>query len=178
MILGSNTFIPGFEEQLLGVVAGESRAVEATFPEAYVNRALAGQKANFDVKVKAVAAPEPFAIDDEFAKSLNFESLDKLKEMISGNLSNEYSRASREKLKRQLLDASTSAIRSNFPRASSRRNSPRSGDRSKRSRRRPAEVLRRRKHHRGSRARRLSPHRRDDGCVLACFWPKSAPRPT
>jgi trigger factor len=105
VILGSNTFIPGFEEQLLGVVAGERRAVEATFPEAYVNRALAGQKAAFDVTVKAVAAPEAFAIDDEFAKSLNFESLDKLKEMISGNLTNEYSRVSREKLKRQLLDA-------------------------------------------------------------------------
>ena len=105
VILGSNTFIPGFEEQLLGVVAGERRAVEATFPEAYVNRALAGQKAAVDVTVKAVAAPEAFAIDDEFAKSLNFESLDKLKEMISGNLTNEYSRLSREKLKRQLLDA-------------------------------------------------------------------------
>ncbi len=105
VILGSNTFIPGFEEQLLGVVAGERRAVEATFPEAYVNRALAGQKAAFDVTVKAVASPEPFAIDEDFAKSLNFESLDKLKEMISGNLNNEYSRLSREKLKRQLLDA-------------------------------------------------------------------------
>jgi trigger factor len=103
--LGSNTFIPGFEEQLIGVIAGERRAVEATFPEAYANRALAGQKAAFDVTVKGVAAPEPFAVDDEFAKSLNFESLDKLKEMISGNLTNEYSRLSREKLKRQLLDA-------------------------------------------------------------------------
>ncbi|MGA2793631.1 MAG: trigger factor [Roseiarcus sp.] len=105
VILGSNTFIPGFEEQLLGVVAGARRAVEATFPEAYVDRALAGQKAAFDVTVKAVAAPEAFAIDDEFAKSLNFDGLDKLKEMISGNLTNEYSRLSREKLKRQLLDA-------------------------------------------------------------------------
>ncbi|WP_158817645.1 trigger factor [Methylocapsa sp. S129] len=104
VILGSNTFIPGFEEQLVGVAAGERRAVEATFPEAYVNRALAGQKAAFDVTVKAIAAPEAFTIDDEFAKSLNFESLDKLKEMIRENISNEYSKASREKLKRQLLD--------------------------------------------------------------------------
>jgi trigger factor len=105
VILGSNTFIPGFEEQLLGVVAGEKRIVEATFPEAYVNRALAGQKAEFDVTVKSIAAPEAFTIDDEFAKSLNFESLDKLKEMIRDNLNGEYSRASREKLKRQLLDS-------------------------------------------------------------------------
>jgi trigger factor len=105
VILGSNTFIPGFEEQLLGVVAGEKRNVEATFPEAYVNRALAGQKAECDVTVKSIAAPEAFTIDDEFAKSLNFESLDKLKEMIRDNLNGEYSRASREKLKRQLLDS-------------------------------------------------------------------------
>jgi trigger factor len=90
---------------LLCVVAGERRAVEATFPDAYINRVLAGQKAAFDVTVKSIAAPEPFAIDDEFAKSLNFESLDKLREMIAGNLAAEYSRASREKLKRQLLDS-------------------------------------------------------------------------
>lgn len=105
VILGSDTFIPGFEEQLRGVVAGERRKVSATFPEAYINRALAGQTANFDVTVKAVAAPAAFAMDDEFAKSLKFESLAKLKEMIAGNLGNEYARLSREKLKRQLLDA-------------------------------------------------------------------------
>jgi trigger factor len=105
VVLGSNTFIPGFEEQLRGVVAGDRRKVSATFPEAYINRALAGQTADFDVTVKAVAAPAPFTMDDEFAKSLKFESLAKLKEMIAGNLGNEYARLSREKLKRQLLDA-------------------------------------------------------------------------
>jgi trigger factor len=115
VIIGSNTFIPGFEEQLIGAVAGDQRVVEATFPEAYVNRVLAGQKAHFDVTVKAVAAPEAFALDDEFAKSLNFESLDKLKEMIRGNLVNEYSRASREKLKRQLLDSLDSRYSFDLP---------------------------------------------------------------
>jgi trigger factor len=115
VIIGSNTFIPGFEEQLIGAVAGDQRVVEATFPEAYVNRVLAGQKALFDVTVKAVAAPEAFALDDEFAKSLNFESLDKLKEMIRGNLVNEYSRASREKLKRQLLDSLDSRYSFDLP---------------------------------------------------------------
>ena len=105
VVLGSNTFIPGFEEQLAGVAAGEKRNVQATFPEAYVNRALAGKTGSFDVDVKVVAAPEPFAIDDEFAKGLNFESLDKLKEMIRANISSEYSKASRDKLKRRLLDA-------------------------------------------------------------------------
>ena len=57
VVLGSNTFIPGFEEQLVGVAAGERRTVQATFPETYAVRALAGKTADFDVTVKAVAAP-------------------------------------------------------------------------------------------------------------------------
>ena len=105
VVLGTETFIPGFEAQLLGAVAGEKRAIEATFPEAYATRKLAGRAATMDVDVKAVAAPEPFAIDDEFAKSLNIESLDKLKEMLRNNITAEYTKASREKLKRRLLDA-------------------------------------------------------------------------
>jgi trigger factor len=105
VVLGTETFIPGFEQQLLGVVAGEKRTIEATFPEAYANRKLAGRMATMDVDVKAVAAPEPFTIDDEFAKSLNLESLDKLKEMIRANIAAEYAKASRDKLKRRLLDA-------------------------------------------------------------------------
>ncbi|MGD0723789.1 MAG: trigger factor [Roseiarcus sp.] len=105
VILGSDTFIPGFEAQLLGAVAGERRAIEATFPEAYANRALAGRQAKFDVTVKSVAAPEPFAIDEEFAKSLDFDSLAKLEDAIRANLVAEFARASRDKLKRQLLDS-------------------------------------------------------------------------
>ena len=68
VVLGSNTFIPGFEEQLVGVAAGEQRKVEATFPEPTPVRALAGKTGDFDVTVKAVAAPEALSIDDEFAK--------------------------------------------------------------------------------------------------------------
>ena len=105
VVLGSNTFIPGFEEHLLGAVAGERRAVQATFPEAYAVRKLAGQKADFDVTVKAVAAPEPFAIDDEFAKSLGAESLDQLKQSLRERIGADYARASRDKVKRKLLDA-------------------------------------------------------------------------
>jgi trigger factor len=102
--LGSNTFIPGFEDQLIGVSAGDKRAVRGTFPEAYAVRALAGKTGDFAVTVKGVAAPNPLAIDDEFAKSLGFESVDKLKETIRDRLVAEYARASRDKLKRQLLD--------------------------------------------------------------------------
>jgi trigger factor len=102
--LGSNTFLPGFEDQLIGVAAGDKRVVRATFPEAYAVRALAGKTADFDVTVKAVAARDAFALDDEFAKSLGYESLDKLKEMVRDRITAEYGRASRDKLKRQLLD--------------------------------------------------------------------------
>jgi trigger factor len=102
--LGSNTFIPGFEEQLVGVAAGEKRTIQGTFPEGYAVRALAGKTGDFEVTVKAVTARDPLAIDDEFAKSVGFEGLDKLKEMIRDRLASEYARASRDKLKRRLLD--------------------------------------------------------------------------
>ena len=102
--LGSGTFIPGFEDQLLGVAAGDRRTIHATFPENYALRPLAGQTADFDVTVKAVAAREPFPIDDEFAKSVGFDSLEKLHGTIRERIAGDYARVGREKLKRQLLD--------------------------------------------------------------------------
>ena len=102
--LGSNTFIPGFEDQLLGVAVGDKRVIHATFPETYAVRSLAGKTGVFDVTVKAVAAREALAIDDEFAKSLGFESLEGLKEMIRTRIASDFARASRDKVKRQLLD--------------------------------------------------------------------------
>jgi trigger factor len=105
VIIGSNTFIPGFEEQVLGMKAGENRTVTATFPENYLPRHLAGKEATFDVTAKIVAAPGELAIDDAFAKGFNFDSLAAMKAAIRGNLEGEWARASREKLKRALLDA-------------------------------------------------------------------------
>jgi trigger factor len=105
VIIGSNTFIPGFEEQVVGMKAGESRTVTATFPENYLSRHLAGKEATFDVTAKSVAAPGELAIDDGFAKGFNFDSLEAMKAAIRGNLEAEWGRASREKLKRALLDA-------------------------------------------------------------------------
>src|SRR5262249_57804996 len=78
--LGSNPFIPGFEEQLAGIAAGEARTVKATFPENYLNTELAGKEASFEVTAKSIAAPGTVTVDDAFAKSLGMESLDKLKE--------------------------------------------------------------------------------------------------
>jgi trigger factor len=102
--LGSNTFLPGFEDQLIGVAVGDKRTVRATFPEAYAAPALAGKTADFSVTVKAVAGRDPFALDDEFAKGLGSETVDKLKETVRDRLAAEYARVSRDKVKRELLD--------------------------------------------------------------------------
>jgi trigger factor len=105
VIIGSNTFIPGFEDQVIGMKAGDSRTVSASFPENYLPRHLAGKDATFEVVAKGVAAPGELAIDDAFAKGFNFDTLDAMKAAIRGNLEAEWGRASREKLKRAILDA-------------------------------------------------------------------------
>ena len=103
--LGSNTFIPGFEDQLVGAKAGESRLVKVTFPESYGAEQLAGKDAEFDVTVTKIQAPGEAKIDDELAKNLGLESLDKLKEAISQAIGTDYEAATRRKLKKALLDA-------------------------------------------------------------------------
>jgi trigger factor len=102
--VGSGTFIPGFEDQLVGMAAGETRQVKVTFPENYMNAQLAGKAAEFSVTAKSVEAPGTVTIDDEFAKSLGLESLDKLKEAVKGRLQQEHAALSRQRVKRQLLD--------------------------------------------------------------------------
>ena len=103
--LGSNSFIPGFEEQLAGVAAGDTRTVKATFPQNYLSRDLAGKEATFEVVAKSVAAPGKVALDDAFAKSLGMESVDKLKEALRERITREHAAESRRKVKRKLLDA-------------------------------------------------------------------------
>lgn len=105
VLIGSKGFIPGFEEQLVGATAGENRTLSVTFPEAYAAKELAGKAATFEVTVKSVDAAGPIAIDDEFAKTLGQESLDKLKETVRGRISQEHAGAARQKVKRALLDA-------------------------------------------------------------------------
>jgi trigger factor len=105
LVLGSNSFIPGFEEQLVGARAGEERKVAVRFPDEYSSKALAGKDAEFDVTVKAIAAPAEITIDDEFAKGFNFEGLEGLRKAVRENLEREFARASRDKIKRVLLDA-------------------------------------------------------------------------
>lgn len=104
LVLGSNSFIPGFEDQLVGVKAGDEVEVKVTFPEQYQAAHLAGQEAVFEVKVHEVRAPKVPEIDDEFATGLGLESLDKLKELVTEQIKNEFGGASRAKAKRNLLD--------------------------------------------------------------------------
>lgn len=102
--IGSNTFIPGFEEQLIGIGAGENRTVKATFPGAYANAELAGKEAEFAVTAKSIEAPGSITADDEFAKTLGLESLAKLRDAIKDRLARDHAAATRQKLKRALLD--------------------------------------------------------------------------
>lgn len=104
LMLGSGTFIPGFEDQLVGVKAGEAKNVEVTFPEDYQAENLKGKPAVFEVTVKDVKAPVDTAADDEFAKKLGLEDLAALKEAVRGQLEGNYASTSRFKLKRALLD--------------------------------------------------------------------------
>jgi trigger factor len=105
MVLGQKNFIPGFEEALVGAKAGEQRLVQARFPDNYGAAALAGKDAELDTTVKKVEKPEPFTVDDEFAKSFGYESLEAMRTNIRERIEGDYQRASREKLKRKLLDA-------------------------------------------------------------------------
>ncbi|KAA8609431.1 trigger factor [Salipiger aestuarii] len=104
LVLGSNSFIPGFEEQLVGVKAGEEKAVEVSFPEEYGAEHLAGKAAVFDVTVKAVKEPVAAEVDDELAKKFGAEDLAGLKAQIAERLEAEYSGAARQVMKRGLLD--------------------------------------------------------------------------
>ncbi|NAZ35544.1 trigger factor [Rubellimicrobium sp. CFH 75288] len=113
LVLGSGSFIPGFEEGLAGVKAGEEREVTVTFPESYGARHLAGREAVFAVTVKAVREPKPHPIDDALAKRFGADDLEALRVQVRDQIAREYEGASRAVLKRQLLDALDA--RADFP---------------------------------------------------------------
>jgi trigger factor len=104
LLLGAGQFIPGFEDPLVGLKAGESRTFDVKFPDDYPATAVAGKNATFAVTVKAVEAPSAVTIDDEFAKTLGLESLAKLRDAVKERTQREHAAASRQKLKRALLD--------------------------------------------------------------------------
>lgn len=102
--IGSGMFIPTFEDQLVGAVAGEKRTVNVTFPETYLSEKLAGKSAVFEVEVKAVETPGEAPVGDELAKSLGLESMDRLEGAVTERIKQELAAQSRLKLKRALLD--------------------------------------------------------------------------
>lgn len=103
VLIGSNTFIPGFEDHLLGIKTGETRTFDIKFPEHY-HEGLAGKDATFEVTAKSVEAPGTVTIDDAFATSLGLESLAKLRDAVRERIQREHAAASRQKVKRSLLD--------------------------------------------------------------------------
>ena len=103
-MLGSNSFIPGFEDQVVGMSVGDERTITVSFPADYGATELAGKEASFGTSLKAIAAPQDLALDDEFAKNFGLDSFDKLKESIRDNITRDYGQASRAKWKKALLD--------------------------------------------------------------------------
>ena len=104
VVIGSNTFIPGFEDQLIGIGVGETRTLKVAFPKNYLNNDLAGKDAEFETTATAIETPEEKVVDDEFAKTLGLESLDKLKQLMRDRLAGEFNQATRQRVKRALLD--------------------------------------------------------------------------
>ena len=104
LVLGSGQFIPGFEDQLIGAKAGDDVLVKVTFPADYGAENLKGKDAEFEVKVKDVRAPAKTELNDDFAKSLQLDSLEALKDAMKAQLAQRYAAQSRFKLKRALLD--------------------------------------------------------------------------
>ena len=115
LVLGSNSFIPGFETQLVGCKAGEDKKVNVTFPEEYGSKDLAGKDAEFACKVKNVKEPVPAKINDELATKFGADDLKALKAQISERLESEYGGAARAVMKRQLLDALDKKVKFELP---------------------------------------------------------------
>jgi len=113
--IGSNSFIPGFEEQLIGMAAGETRTLKVSFPKNYASEKLAGQPAEFETTATLIESPVDTEINDEFAKTLGLESLDKLKEAARERLAAEFAGATRQRVKRMLLDRLDEAHRFEAP---------------------------------------------------------------
>ncbi len=115
LVLGSNSFIPGFETQLVGCKAGEERKVNVTFPKEYGSKDLAEKDAEFACKIKNVKEPVPAKINDELATKFGADDLKALKVQISERLESEYGGAARAVMKRQLLDALDKKVKFELP---------------------------------------------------------------
>ena len=115
--LGSQSFLPGFEDQLMGVKAGDSRDVNVSFPDNYPAKAIAGKDAVFKVDVTEVKKPIPVEINDDLAKQLGMESFEALKAAVGEQAVREHDNTSRVRLKRSLLDALSESQKFDVPEA-------------------------------------------------------------
>lgn len=115
LVLGSNSFIPGFEDQLIGAKAGEDKTVEVAFPADYGAENLAGKDAVFECKIKAVKEPAPAELNDELATKFGAEDLNALKAQVSERLEAEYVGAARAVMKRGLLDQLDTLVNFELP---------------------------------------------------------------
>jgi trigger factor len=104
VVIGAGQFIPGFEEQLMGIGAGETRTLKVSFPKNYASEKLAGKPAEFETTANVIEKPLPTEVNDELAKTLGLESVDKLKEAVRARLGAEFAGATRQRVKRALLD--------------------------------------------------------------------------
>jgi trigger factor len=113
--IGSGQFIPGFEDQLAGAKAGEEKTITARFPEGYSVAKLAGKEAQFATKVAKVETPVVPEVNEELAKNLGFDSLEKFRDTIRGQLAREFGQMTGMKLKRDVLDALDKAYAFDLP---------------------------------------------------------------
>ena len=115
LVLGSNSFIPGFEDQLIGAAPEAEVSVTVTFPAEYGAAHLAGKEAVFACTIKEVRKPVAAAVDDELAKKFGAEDLAALKGQIASRLEEEYKGAARAVLKRSLLDQLDALVKFDLP---------------------------------------------------------------
>ena len=113
--LGGAGFIPGFSEGMEGMKPGETRTIQVTFPDEYHAKDLAGKPATFELTAKSLEQPTLAAVDDALATAIGFESLEKLREAVSGQIQREYDQISRMRIKRDLLDALSKAAEFQVP---------------------------------------------------------------
>ena len=115
LVLGSNSFIPGFEDQLIGVRKNDEKIVKVAFPENYGKQELSGKDAEFKCKIKEISSPVLPKVDDELAKKFGFESLKLLQENLEEQVKGEFEQAARVLLKKQLMDKLEEALKFDLP---------------------------------------------------------------
>ncbi len=115
LVIGSGDFIPGFEEQLVGMKKGEAKSIELTFPKDYNSEELAGKKATFDVEILEISEPKMTEVNDEFAASIGMETVDALRDAVKGQMDDALKGLGKQRIKRQVLDALDSGHKFDVP---------------------------------------------------------------